>query len=134
MKRSRISFLVLMLLIPSLTFGQAVPPALKLLAKSNLSCDDPSVYAEQIGPSKRGYVATCGDSEAAVYEKNLKSFRKLFQTSDGPMRAQWSFSKRATKGYFDFGWTVMGNSGGSCWATWRWNGHTYTKIQEKCSD
>lgn len=133
MKLARISILAFLLLAPSFSFGQSIPPALKQLAKSDLPCSDPGIYSDRIGPAKRGYVATCNDIEIAVYEKTRTDFRRIFR-SDMPMRAQWSFSKRASKGYFDFGWIVMGNSGGVCAATYRWNGGGYILFKEKCDD
>lgn len=131
MKLSRISFLVFLLLAPSFTFGQAVPIAVKRLAKNSLSCEDPGFYSERIGPAKRGYVATCGDTEIAIFEKGRTDFRKIFQ-SGMPMRAQWSFNRKSNRGYYNFGWVVLSNSGGACEEIYRWNGRAYTKIHDKC--
>lgn len=133
MKPFRICFLFIVLLVPAFTSGQSVPAAVKRLAKNSLSCSDPGIHAERIGPAKRGYVATCSDTEIVIFEQNKSEFQKIFQ-SDMPMRAQWSFAKRASKGYYDFGWIVMANSGGYCAATYRWNGQRYSQITDKCYD
>jgi hypothetical protein len=111
--------------------AQSIPAAVNRMAKNSLSCDDPHLQSERIGPAKRGYVAVCGDTEIAIFERVRTNFIKVFQ-SDMPMRAQWSFNRRSTQGYYDFGWVVLMNSGGACVESYRWNGRAYTKILDKC--
>lgn len=131
MKRVLLCLAFVGLLVASELNAQSIPVSVQRLAKSSLSCDDPSINSERIGPSKAGYVATCGDTEIAIFEKSRTDFRKIFQ-SDMPMRAQWSFTRKSNRGYYNFGWVVLTNSGGACGETYRWNGGGYTKIRDKC--